>query len=927
MSFLTDYFGIVEGAGEVAVCCPFDHYTGNGLPYKETNPSAHVNTLERLFHCKVCGIGYSEAQFLQQIYGCSYMNAKRLQRCFDTPEDRLMWNTTVQLTEASKERLLSLGISEQIIQDLNIRTPNGTADLMAFPVFMHGHLMDIRTYNPGAKPKVRSRANATAGLIIPYDDWVDTPLSRVTLICAGEKDMAIARTHGFNAITITGGENTLPILMKSFAGRSIAIVYDNDGAGIAGAKRLAVALLEHTSKVKVVTGFHEICKESGEDITDFFVKYGKTKQDLIQYIESAPIYTPTEEDLQKRYPLMDLLTASSPNHINKLVQSNIQVVAVSEATFAVPAGILARKYRATGDKDTMQVGDFREWELTKNNIQDILHLIDNNFKEDTVNKNIKGLLRIPFDERCVKVEVLMKKTVFKAYVTDLFETTTTQAQPMEFTVYSVGHKLESGKKYMATYKLVPHPYKGQQLIMIIVDVQEANDSVSKFTITPEVKQHLNIIRNLEGSVADRINLMTEKVKGLIGYDGNNILIQAIDLSFHTALQFHFGTFKDIRGYLDTLIVGESRTGKSSTSDTLRKVYGLGVFTSLAGNSATVPGLIGGSNKTANGYQTRAGIIPQNHRGLIIFEEFGKSHSNVVTELTDIRSSNEVRITRVSGTLTLPAMVRMISLTNVKSTDGTIKSIASYPNGISIITELVGTAEDIARYDLLVVLSDRGANQIDPFWQPQEPFSPEIYRTRIRWIWSRTPEQILIDREVGLYVIEKANQLNQEYECHIKIFGTEAWKKICRLAIAVAGYLVSCSDDYNSIVVTKDHVDFAVQFLKNLYDNPTFKLKEYVEHEKRYSIIDDDAVAALQEIFNRSPSLVMQLEQSPRTSKNMLSAATGMTNDELNRQLNRLTSALFIRFANHDIIPTERFRLGLAKINRETFVRRVGEPNA
>ena len=86
----------------------------------------------------------------------------------------------------------------------------------------------------------------------------------------------------------------------------------------------------------------------------------------------------------------------------------------------------------------MQVGDFREWELTEDNIQDILHLIDIILKKDTVNKNIKGLLPIPVNERCVKVEVLMKKTVFKAYVTDLFETTTTQTQPMEFTVYSVG---------------------------------------------------------------------------------------------------------------------------------------------------------------------------------------------------------------------------------------------------------------------------------------------------------------------------------------------------------------------------------------------------------------------------------------------------------------------------------------------------------
>ena len=88
--------------------------------------------------------------------------------------------------------------------------------------------------------------------------------------------------------------------------------------------------------------------------------------------------------------------------------------------------------------------------------------------------------------------------------------------------------------------------------------------------------------------------------------------------------------------------------------------------------------MGGSNKTAGGsFQTRAGIIPQNHKGLIIFEEFGKSNANVVTELTDIRSSNEVRITRVSGSITLPAMVRMISLTNVKNTNGIIKPIASY----------------------------------------------------------------------------------------------------------------------------------------------------------------------------------------------------------------------------------------------------------
>ena len=146
---------------------------------------------------------------------------------------------------------------------------------------------------------------------------------------------------------------------------------------------------------------------------------------------------------------------------------------------------------------------------------------------------------------------------------------------------------------------------------------------------------------------------------------------------------------------------------------------------------------------------------------------------------------------------------MISLTNVKNTDGVIKPITSYPNGLSILTELIDTAEDIARYDIMLILSDRGNSQIDPFWEPQEPLPLEVYQTRIRWIWSRKPENIIINKEVGLYIIEKSNSLNEQYGCHIKIFGTETWKKLSRLAIAVAGYLVSTDDSYENIIVQKE----------------------------------------------------------------------------------------------------------------------------
>lgn len=921
--FFEDYFGISSAAVEVNVPCPFPHRTVNGVTYLESNPSAHVNTQDRVFHCKACGVGHNETSFIQQILGCSFIYAKKLLNCFKTEEDLMQWKHDTELSDTSRALAHQLGISDEVLSELNVASTDNNS--LMFPVFMYDHLLDVRKYNPGSKPKIKSRTNCPAGLIVPFDIWKDTPTKRVTVLCAGEKDMAVARSHGLNAITFTGGEQSKPKMLEPFRDRIVAICYDNDEAGKTGAIKVATELYGVAQTVKIVTGFHEVCNESGEDITDFFVKYGKTKDDLIQYIKDTPAFECNVEE-QNTLPIIDLLTATKAQYVNQLVRSNIQVVAVSDSSFLTPTAIIAEKFRLSGNNDLMAVGQTADWELSEDSIQDVLHLVDNNFKEDTILDNIRKILKIPLKEKYVSIRQYSKRPVYKANVTDLFETTSAETIPMEFTAYSIGMKLESGKKYLATYKLVPHPYKGAQLIMLITSAVQATDSVNDFKLNTERISNLKQIQQLEGSVAEKVNTLVQKVKGILGYNGNDTLITAMDLAYHTVLQFNFGSFKNVRGYLDTMIVGESRVGKSSTAEALRTTYELGTFTSLAGNSATIPGLIGGSNKVNGSFQTRAGVIPQNHRGLIIFEEFGKSNNNILKELTDIRSSNEVRIARVSGTVTMPAMVRMITLTNVKS-DGTIKPIASYPNGLAIITELVGSAEDIARYDMLVVLSDRGTSQINPLWQPDTPLDKNVYQTRLRWVWSRTPDQVILSSEVSNYIIEKANDINETYDCHIKIFGTEAWKKLARLSIAIAGYIVSTDDSYENIVVTKECVDYATQFFVRLYDNPTFKLREYVEHERRFSVIDEDGIKLLQDVYMKQPSLVLQLEQCAATNRNMLAAATGLTNDELNKALMLLTRGLFIRYQAHDIVPTERFRLGMTRINRNTRALRVGEHNA
>jgi hypothetical protein len=923
LSFFSEFFAIPLSTTEQAVCCPFEHGEGQFV-YHENHPSAHVNTEKHVFHCKACGKGLNETQFIEQILHCSAVDAIRILKYFETADSRFEWKETRKLSHTGKELALNLGISEEVIAELDLATPIGKDNALQFPVFLYNQLLDIRTYTPTERPKVKSRSGSMAGLIIPYDIWRTSPKTRTTIICAGEKDMAVARSNGLNAITITGGEEMSPRILSEFKDRKIAICYDNDEPGRTGAKQLANTLISITPTVRVVTGFHEVCKENKEDITDFFVKYKQTRADLIRYIEQTPYYTPDPSEKKVKYPIMDLFTATQPENINQMVQSNIQVVAVTDTTFTIPNAIILEKFQNSGDKDTMTVGECRTWEFDEHHLKDTLHMMDNNFNETTIKQNIKELLKIPKTERCVKQRTIGKHTVFKAYITDLFETSNDAVTPMEFQAYSFGTRLESGKKYLVTYKLVPHPYKGQQLTMLILKAEQANDSVSDFKITDEVKTHLNVFKSLEGSVSEKITLITNKVKGLLGYNGNDTLIQTIDFAYHTALQFNFGSFSNVRGYLDTLIIGESRVGKSSTAETLRRTYGLGVFTSLAGNSATIPGLIGGSNKTPNGFQTRAGVIPQNHRGLVIFEEFGKCKQDIISELTDIRSSGEVRIARVSGTITLPALVRMVALSNVKTTGGNTQPIAAYPHGIAIITELVGTAEDIARYDLITVLSDRGTSQIDPFWVPEKPFELADYQARIRWIWSRSSEEIQIDREVGLFIMDRANALNKDFDCHIKIFGTEAWKKLSRLAIAIAGYLVSTDDEYKNIIVLKEHVEYAEQFFRSIYDNATFRLREYVANERMYSELDTDGLAALQDLYTKYPALVIQLSKSAVCSKNMLSSASGLTADELNRALSRLTKGLFIQYQGYDIVPTERFRKGYNALDKNTIIPRVGE---
>lgn len=926
VKFFEKYFGGLDNindSGEAFVKCPFPHVDENGDKYYETNPSAHINTDKGVFHCKVCGTTHSEQSFLAKVEGITYKEALVFLGELDKHKED-------SFTEARKNFLNSAG-AQQRAQDLGIFSVHEKLKLgflgegLSFPVYIYDELLDIRTYRPEKVPKVVSEKGAKS-LLLPFDLWVKD--ERPTLLCAGEKDMAISRSNGFNAITFTGGEQAFPKLFKaSFRGKYIYIVYDNDQAGQEGARKVAAKLKEAGAIPHVVTGHYEVCTEKGGDIHDFFKKYGKSSQDLQTILDETPEFSADEYEVErnKLVPLITLEQATQGQYHNRLVRANVQVTITDDSIFQVPEYVTALKTDAT-DKCSVPYGTEWEWVLDESTMKDILYLMDSNLKEKDVRSNLRTLMGIPPKENFISSTTRSRINIFKATITDNMENHKDDEKvASEMVCYCIGERLHGGKKYQIEFKPVPHALQSQKVIAIITKLEENDAALTNFEVNRELKESLKVFQVAPGqTVSEKMDEIAESHRGHAGAESKIQTLQFADLAFHTPLSFKFGK-RSVKGTSDFMMVGESRTGKSEPIKKLMEMYELGMVVSL--KTTTEKALVGGSSASpTGGYRTKIGVLPRNHKGLVVLEEFSGGGKEMISKLTEVRSSGRARITRVDGHLDVPASVRMISISNQQTENGNTKPLRQYPNGVQILLELVGAAEDITRYDLFLIIDNP---ELDEFVSPLDDFGlesypEESYRNRVRWIWTRNEDQIEIDRPTAEYIIELSKKLMANYSSHIKFFGFETWKKLAKLSIACAACVCSMDETGEKLIVKQEHVTWAKDFIVNCYDNDLFKLKEYVQEERMYNAIDVGAVSALQGIYDQHKTLVLQMEMSAGMQRRQMATVSGLDNDKFNQVFNRLIECKFVQLNGEKVIFTGRFREAMKQISRNKYMKKVGE---
>lgn len=892
--------------GNVRMCCPFPHtkevfdeetWETKKISYYEEIPSSSINLDMRVFHCFTCDKTYKEMEFAEAVLGKSkedimkeYVSKSVLKSASDNWKDvqhkALLENINVI------NKLYDLKINDETIANLNL---GYMTNCLAIPVFKKGDLVNIVRYNINKDPnvpKVRYNENTISGDLVPFDIWKED--YRPTIICEGEKDMIVARSHGFNAITLTGGSqsNIQTEYLSYFKDRDVYICYDNDDAGRKGSLKLYKDLNNHCKNLYNVD-ISKNCPGNKEDVTDFFVKYNKDSNDFQTMLETDSKKL-TEEDLKEVKSKHELPITKIENNIRqskfrKNLKSILQIIATCTETYAIPEWAVFKPI--DNDEDSSETT--KAW-YAKNSNENFLELIEGKVTKSQITGIIASQLGLPQKwEKLYTCELGDLQTIYKVTVADQAREDDEKASEFIIDLYS-REPLDIGSIYKITYNLYPHPKQGRKIIAVSKEVE-----ITKYEFDITNDEYVESLSKFKtnGYIGEKINELYESARCHIAPYLNKDLWFLMDLVFNSPLDITYN--KCIRGALDVFVLGDTRTGKSETSRALRSLYDFGEVVPL--KTSTVASLIGGTDDKLK--KTKLGVLPRFHKELVIMEEFSGAPVEFIKTLTEIRSSSMVKIYRVAGDVQAPCKVRLITISNPIN-----DCLATYPNGIEPIRELITAPEDVARYDAFIIIP-----QITDLKNPytikiDENYKIESkhYKNKSKWIKSLTAENIVIDEPLCNYIFEKGVELNNIFESSFTVFSSETDKKIARMASSLA-CMLCCTDDYKKVYVKKEHVDYVVSFIKKLYDNNVFRLREFANEEKSYKVVVEKDTKELQNIYPKNVTFIDFLANVSKVNRNELQTVSGLNKDEFNKIFNLLVSRKFIKMAKDQVTPTVKFR--------------------
>jgi hypothetical protein len=712
----------------------------------------------------------------------------------------------------------------------------------------------------------------------------------------GEPDTYCALGFGIDG-SITLGSKGQTDVVKEFGidvckrhltGKEIVIVMDSDEASIGVAEKLARSIYQFdTKQIKIInldrsdinpngldptimkTVKHKE-KRSEKDFTEFMKKNGfneNAKSIFLKLVNDAPVYVQNVERLPVETYRVTLQESRCPKYFSHNGLKRIEVSATI-CDFDESAFMYDKKFGIScvcmGNPDTKLMPACRRCMLPtipgfdseaqmvfsflrsgapgpKNIVisaNDMLTLIETNNKDKIGSqKSLCGidqscrLCKITPDEQEKVLHVRLSREVSK-YGEMLGDYSNSDIQ---VDAYIIGADVYPGKSYKMRGVQTKDPGT-QKAVLVIDDFEPIATSIDNFKMDQSTHEVLKVFKKRDGEcIATHLKRRYDIFGADAGVTGRHELFELMDYSFFSQTEINNKLFPSMRrGWVETLIVGESRSAKTMIAKFLMSRYRIGEM--LSGSSAvTRSGLLGGVKIFRGRQRISWGAIPINDSGVVIIDELSNVSVDIMNDMTASRSDGIIRIDSIEKG-SAPARTRKIMLSNPRGNEINKRDI----KGVDVFLNVCVQRQILSRFDAAIYIMSDDVIEFDhSYVNNSDEFSEYQCNVLIMWVYSRKPEDVVYEDGIEDLLNECQDKALEKYHRDTQLVNQEFRLKLLRMATSVAGMLYSTLDnDWNKLYVKKEHVIHVMTFLDKIYCYPNMRLDEFSRQRKRSEKLGD-----------------------------------------------------------------------------------------
>lgn len=923
--FMNELKNVQRRGHEVKAECPFKELHESQT---DNNPSLTVNLSKGVYYCNSCHSKGNIHTMFKHLYGLSNEEAwfqlgdgLKIPRPDGTKPTRP--DIEVGLIQEYHQRLMSLtgpirdmlkerrGLTDDTLRRFQL---GWDGDRITIPVYDEFNtLVNFRRYKWNSTDDqwkvlnyVDEYNNSYGEVRIFGIDRVVDPSIEYIVWAEGEMDRICAEQHGFPTACATSGAGTWkPEWTKLFRNKKrVYLVQDNDEAGRIATQKLCEKLYR-VVEVYVINWPEDFPNKG--DITDFFTKCKQTSEDFQQLLDGATKYVDpsmteervaTETEAQEvhlsdsseagfygqrlRIPVMVSGKDSTPYLCPKVIRAFCGDAAdgenkkCSHCALALHAGEM-EKTMTSVDKDVMKL--IKCTEKQQQNV--IYEMLGVNPRCDRCSIEIKEHMNLEELRLIPKAEANFGFSKEHEYVVR--------------TGYFIGNNLKTNKRYTMAGYMYPDP-NSQYATYVFDRAYPEKDLISDFELNDEAIEHLRAFQVKPGqSIRDKFNEIHTDLERNVTYiwERRNVAI-AVDLIYHTVLNFYFQEQYVKRGWGELLIIGDSGQAKTTIVERLMHHYRLGELHS--GESSRRTGLVYNMQQNNKRWFLVWGAFPLNDGGLLTIDELSGLSEDDLAVMSDVRSSG---IAKATGVITAETTSRTRAIYISNPRNG--RQLNSETYGVNAVLKLMGKAEDVRRLDLAMSVA---SGDVDPSLVnrslkdlPEVPheYSSDLCNTRVLWAWSRRPDDVIFTDEATQRILECATEMGAKYSSKVPIVEAADQRiKIARLSVAAACCVFSTDETCQKVIVKPEHVDFVVEFMDELYCAKSFGYDKLSEQDKTTSDTSATNISKLRSLFLTLPlvdanEMAKILYQLPYFSRATLEDYTGLSKDDLKMLLKYMTN--------------------------------------